>query len=220
MRGYGFLSDHADTQSDGLHPVDYEAGHTGDAVPDVTVSEVGPSLQCRGWRDPSPACCQEPVDPAPGSRQLLIRRNRTTGEPAYYRCYSPRPVPLAELVRVAGSRWRVEEFFQAGKGLAALDEHQVRRDASWSRWVTLAMRAHAFLAVVRADEHARHPAYRSPATRSSTCSLRSWSAPPGTPSTGSAGPTGDAATKPDPRPATTSGKPLNHEDHEVLLEYY
>jgi SRSO17 transposase len=97
-------------------------------------------------------------DPAPGSRQLLIRRNCTTGELAYYRCYSPRPVPLAELVRVAGSRWRVEEFFQAGKGLAALDEHQVRRYASWSRWVTLAMLAHAFLAVVRADEHARHPA--------------------------------------------------------------
>jgi SRSO17 transposase len=93
-------------------------------------------------------------DPAPGSRQLPIRRNRTTGELAYYRCYSPRPVPLSTLVRVAGSRWRVEETFQSGKGLAGLDEHQVRRYASWSRWVILAMLAHAFLA----DEHARHPA--------------------------------------------------------------
>lgn len=94
----------------------------------------------------------------PGSRQLLIRRNRTTGELAYYRCFSPAPVPLATLVRVAGSRWRVEETFQAGKGLAGLDEHQVRRYTSWSRWVTLAMIAHAFLAVVRSDEHVRHPA--------------------------------------------------------------
>jgi hypothetical protein len=51
----------------------------------------------------------------------------------------------------------VEETFQAGKGLAGLDEHQLRRYTSWSRWVTLAMLAHAFLAVVRADEHARHP---------------------------------------------------------------
>ncbi|WP_411089555.1 hypothetical protein [Streptomyces sp. 061-3] len=58
---------------------------------------------------------------------------------------------------MAGSRWRVEEFFQAGKGLAALDQHQVRRYPSWSRWVTLAMLAHAFLAVVRADEHTRAP---------------------------------------------------------------
>ncbi|MFE0351461.1 hypothetical protein [Streptomyces griseoluteus] len=40
------------------------------------------------------------------------------------------------------------------------DEHQLRRFTSWSRWVTLAMLAHAFLAVVRADEHARHPASR------------------------------------------------------------
>ena len=73
------------------------------------------------------------ADPRPGYRQLLIRRNRSTGELAYYRCYSPAPAPLAELVRAAGSRWRVEEFFQSGKGLAALDEHQVRRYASWSR---------------------------------------------------------------------------------------
>ncbi|MGW3829387.1 IS701 family transposase [Streptomyces sp. NPDC005071] len=94
----------------------------------------------------------------PGSSQLLIRRNPSTGELAFYRCYSPMPVPLTTLVRVAGSRWRVEEFFQSGKGLAGLDEHQVRRYTSWSRWVTLAMLAHAFLAVVRADEHTRQPA--------------------------------------------------------------
>lgn len=29
------------------------------------------------------------ADPRPGSRQLLIRRNRSSGELAYYRCYSP-----------------------------------------------------------------------------------------------------------------------------------
>ncbi|MER5571500.1 hypothetical protein ABT083_35825 [Streptomyces goshikiensis] len=67
-------------------------------------------------------------------------------------------MPLTELVRVAGSGWLVEEFFQSDKGLAGLDEHQVRRFASWSSWVTLAMLAHAFLTDVRADEHARHPA--------------------------------------------------------------
>ncbi|WP_435822597.1 IS701 family transposase [Microbispora bryophytorum] len=76
------------------------------------------------------------AEPRPGSRQLLIRRNRTTGELAYYRCFSPDPVSLAALVRVAGSRWQVEETFQSGKALAGLDEHQVRRYTSWSRWVT------------------------------------------------------------------------------------
>jgi hypothetical protein len=86
------------------------------------------------------------ANPDSNSRQLLIRRNRGTAELAYYRCCSPTPVPLTELVRVAGSRWRVEEFFQSGKGLAGLDEHQVRRYASWSRRVTVAMLGHAFLA--------------------------------------------------------------------------
>lgn len=95
------------------------------------------------------------AETGPGHRHLLIRRNRRTSELAYYRCHSTRPVPLTTLVRVAGSRWRVEETFQTEKGLAGLDEHQLRRYPSWARWVTLAMLAHAFLAVVRADEHTR-----------------------------------------------------------------
>jgi SRSO17 transposase len=44
---------------------------------------------------------------------LLIRRNNTTGELAYYRCWAPTPVPLHHLVRVAGRRWTIEESFQA-----------------------------------------------------------------------------------------------------------
>ncbi|MFI5775173.1 IS701 family transposase [Streptomyces sp. NPDC051658] len=96
------------------------------------------------------------TDDQPGHHQLLVRRNRRTGELAFYRCYSATQVPLSTLVQVAGRRWTVEETFQSTKGLAGLDEHQVRRWTSWHRWVTLAMLAHAFLTVVRADEHARH----------------------------------------------------------------
>ena len=69
-----------------------------------------------------------------------------------------RPVPLRELVRVAGRRWTIEEAFQAGKGLAGLDEHQVRRWTSWRRWTLLAMIAHALLAVIAANEHTDRPA--------------------------------------------------------------
>lgn len=54
-------------------------------------------------------------------RWLLIRRNRSTGELAFYLCWSPRPVPLHTLVRVAGSRWSIEELFQTGKGQVGLD---------------------------------------------------------------------------------------------------
>lgn len=93
----------------------------------------------------------------PGHRWLLIRRNQRTGELAFYRCYAPRWVPLAALVKTAGRRWTTEENFQAGKGLTGLDEHQVRRWTSWYRWATLSMLAAAFLTITAATEHARSP---------------------------------------------------------------
>ena len=83
---------------------------------------------------------------------MLIHRNDTTGELAYLRCYAPRPTTLHTLVTVAGQRWRIEESFQAAKGLVGLDQHQVRRWTSWHRWTTLAMLAYAFLAVATAIE--------------------------------------------------------------------
>ena len=112
-------------------------------------------------------------DPSPGCRWLLIRRNRPTGELAFYRCYSQHPVTLAALVTVAGLRWTVEENFQAGKGLTGLDEHQARRWTSWYRWVTLAMLAAAFLAITAALERARRPAPASliPLTRNEIARL-------------------------------------------------
>jgi hypothetical protein len=69
-----------------------------------------------------------------GQHWLLVRRNRRTGELAFYRCWTPRPVLLATLVRVAGRRWR-----------------------SWYRWTTLAMLAHAVLVVLAATDRTRHP---------------------------------------------------------------
>jgi len=53
-----------------------------------------------------------------GHHWLLIRRNRTTKELAYYRCYSPRRVPLTAPVKVAGCRWAIEETFQASNACA------------------------------------------------------------------------------------------------------
>jgi hypothetical protein len=78
------------------------------------------------------------------------RRHRRSGELAFYRCYARQPVTLMALVKIAGRRWTIEENIQAGKGLAGLDEHQVRTWTSWHRWVTLAMLAAAFLAVAAA----------------------------------------------------------------------
>lgn len=96
----------------------------------------------------------DPVATSTGQHGLLIRRNRTTGEYAFYRAYSPTPVPVKALVRVAGRRWTIEESFAASKELAALDEHQVRTWTSWHRWTALAILAHAFLSGMAATEPA------------------------------------------------------------------
>ncbi|WP_425271899.1 IS701 family transposase [Micromonospora violae] len=82
-----------------------------------------------------------------GNEHLLIRRRPETGELAFYLCWSPRQVPLATLVRVAGSRWAVEECFQSAKNEAGLDHYQVRGWTGWHRFTALAMLALAILAV-------------------------------------------------------------------------
>ncbi|MFB6398714.1 IS701 family transposase, partial [Polymorphospora sp. 2-325] len=62
----------------------------------------------------------------------------------------PRPVPLHTLVRVAGSRWSIEELFQTGKGQVGLDHYQVRGWTGWHRFITLAMLALAVLTTLAA----------------------------------------------------------------------
>ena len=56
---------------------------------------------------------------------------------------------MAELVRVAGARWTIEECFEAAKGEVGLDQYEVRSWTGWHRHITLAMLAHAYLAVLR-----------------------------------------------------------------------
>jgi SRSO17 transposase len=56
-----------------------------------------------------------PADEVVGHHWLLARRNITDGVLAYCRCWSPGPTTLVNLVRVAGTRWCVEECFQAGQ---------------------------------------------------------------------------------------------------------
>lgn len=58
----------------------------------------------------------------PGQWCLLARHDRRTDELAFYRSFSPRPVPMSELARVAGRRWTIEETFRASKGPTGLDE--------------------------------------------------------------------------------------------------
>lgn len=81
---------------------------------------------------------------------LLVRRSvAKPGELAYYVCFGPAGTTLEELVRVAGNRWAIEECFEEAKGEVGLDQYEVRRWDGWYRHITLAMLAHAYLAVIR-----------------------------------------------------------------------
>jgi SRSO17 transposase len=92
------------------------------------------------------------IDTAAACRWLLVRRSLHRNEKgelelALFRCYAPRPVPLPELVAVAGARWAVEDCFAEAKNETGLDHYQVRKYRAWYRHVSLSMLAHAFLAV-------------------------------------------------------------------------
>ncbi|MCI0690201.1 MAG: IS701 family transposase [Sporichthyaceae bacterium] len=91
-------------------------------------------------------------------QSLLVRRPVGDGEHAYFLCHTPTPTPLAELVRVAGSRWAIEECFQSAKNETGLDHYQVRRYDAWYRHITLSMLAHAFLAVLAGAAEKGDPA--------------------------------------------------------------
>jgi SRSO17 transposase len=81
---------------------------------------------------------------------VLVRRSvADPTELAYYFCAGPLGTSLEELVHVAGARWAVEDGFEATKGEVGLDQYEVRSWRGWYRHITLALFAHAFLAVVR-----------------------------------------------------------------------
>lgn len=82
----------------------------------------------------------------------LIRRSiNSPQEHAFYFIYAPDKTPLETLVRVAGSRWAIEECFEQAKQETGLDEYEVRSWQGWYRHITLSMLAHATLAALRAQ---------------------------------------------------------------------
>ena len=84
------------------------------------------------------------------SHWLLVRRSIADPDDlAYYACFGPAGATLAELVRVAGHRWIIEDAFKEAKQEVGLDEYEVRRWTGWYRHITLALLVHAFLAVCR-----------------------------------------------------------------------
>jgi SRSO17 transposase len=83
---------------------------------------------------------------------LLLRRSLAEpGEVHYYLVAGPAETSLAAMVQVAGRRWAIEGGLEAAKGEVGLDQYEVRRWTGWYRHITLALLAHAYLVVLRAQ---------------------------------------------------------------------
>jgi SRSO17 transposase len=81
---------------------------------------------------------------------LLARRSQSTPDKlSYYLAYTPPKTSLQTLVRVASTRYTVEQCIEEAKGETGLDEYEVRFWHSWYRHITLSMMAHAWLASIR-----------------------------------------------------------------------
>ena len=90
----------------------------------------------------------------PGHAVLLLRRHRYTGTVSSYLCWTPHPAPLAKLIKVAVTRWKIEEDHQLSKQVSGLDSGQVTTWTSWHRWTAISLLAYAFLAVAAAWQRA------------------------------------------------------------------
>jgi len=84
------------------------------------------------------------------ARWVLIRRSLADpSKRAYYRAAGPAQTQLPELVRVVGSRWKIEEGFEQAKGEVGLDQYEVRAFRAWYRYITLSLLAYAALVVMQ-----------------------------------------------------------------------
>jgi len=146
------------------------------AAADARVDELVAGLPARAWHRRSAGdgahgpriydWARVPIRPArvpARAHWVLARRRISDGEIAYYICYGPARTTLQELITVAGSRWAIEECFQAAKNEAGLDHYQARHYQAWYRHITLSMAAHACLAAAAASQKGPQRLWTTPA---------------------------------------------------------
>lgn len=131
-------------------------------------AEIAKLLPQKGWKRMSAGAGTKgerlydwallPLGEVDEERQRWLLFRRSISDPtdlAYYVVSGPKKTSLEVMVKVAGTRWAIEESFESAKGEVGLDHYEVRSWDGWYRHITLAMFAHAYLTVVRARAVAR-----------------------------------------------------------------
>jgi len=142
------------------------------------------------------------------TRGLLIRRNLSDGQQAYFSTWCPAGTSIETLVAVEGQRWAIEDAFETAKNELGLDHNETRSWHGWHRHVSLVMLGFAMLASIR--HHANNPAPQKTLqqavrthqtssagrSRKSAALPRAWRNAASAPHTSLPGHSGGAPTKP------------------------
>jgi hypothetical protein len=117
--------------------------------PAVAIATQGDVLEHRQGEAPVPSCVRNGRTTVPSRRVNSPARNRWSNQMEDLQPPGP--------CRTGKYRQVPQKSRGGAKGLTGLDQHQVRRWTSWHRWTTLAMLAHAFLAVAPAAQRDAQP---------------------------------------------------------------
>ena len=90
-------------------------------------------------------------DNHPGPPAWLIVRRSLSDSPEvkYYVSNADEHTPLEPMALVTGTRWRVEEFFEDGKGDFGMADYEARAWTSWHHHMTMVALAHLFITTTR-----------------------------------------------------------------------
>ena len=83
------------------------------------------------------------------TRGLLIRRNISDDDLAFFTTWCPAGTDIQTLVCVEGHRWAIEDSFETAKNELGLDHNETRSWHGWHRHMSLVMLAFAMMAAIR-----------------------------------------------------------------------
>ena len=102
------------------------------------------------------------------TRGMLVRRNISNGDLAFFSTWCPKGTPIEKLVSVEGHRWAIEDSFETAKNEFGLDHNETRSWHGWHRHVSLVMLTFAMMAVIRHHANAAPPPKKTLSRRPTT----------------------------------------------------